>query len=150
MFGWEFPPYKTGGLGTACYGLTRGLKNMGTDVTFVVPRSTGKQTSEHVRVLGTGDVHIRPSEEGYYTHVKALKVNVALSPYERPEWHFEEREERHRNGHVSVANKSSDGTDNNQELYGRNLFEQIAEYADRAKFIAKSEKFDVIHAHDCR
>ena len=21
MFGWEFPPYKSGGLGTACYGM---------------------------------------------------------------------------------------------------------------------------------
>ena len=25
MFGWEFPPHIAGGLGTACYGLTRGL-----------------------------------------------------------------------------------------------------------------------------
>ena len=25
MFGWEFPPYKSGGLGTACYGMGRAL-----------------------------------------------------------------------------------------------------------------------------
>jgi hypothetical protein len=25
MLGWEFPPYISGGLGTACYGLTKAL-----------------------------------------------------------------------------------------------------------------------------
>ena len=148
MFGWEFPPYKTGGLGTACYGLTRGLKNMGVDVTFVIPRSIGEQASEHVKVIGAGDVHISPAEEEYYTHVKALKVDVTLSPYERPGWRFEEREERYRNVHSSVAHKPSGAANNNQELYGGDLFEQINEYADRARLIARSEEFDVIHAHD--
>ena len=38
MLGWEFPPYIAGGLGTACYGLTRALNAMGTDVIFVLPR----------------------------------------------------------------------------------------------------------------
>ncbi|MDP7646838.1 MAG: glycogen/starch synthase, partial [Candidatus Woesearchaeota archaeon] len=37
MLGWEFPPYKTGGLGTACYGLTKGMSKEGVDITFVVP-----------------------------------------------------------------------------------------------------------------
>ena len=92
MFGWEFPPFKTGGLGTACYGLTRGLKHAGVDVTFVVPKSIDKGASEHVKVVGTGDAHTSPSEKESYAHVKALKVNVVLSPYERPEWRFEEQE----------------------------------------------------------
>jgi len=148
MFGWEFPPFKTGGLGTACYGLTRGLKHAGVDVIFVVPRSIGEGASEHVKIIGTGDVYTSPPEKESYAHVKALKVNVVLSPYERPEWRFEEQEERHRNGHKSVVSKASNNADKNQELYGRNLFEQIEEYADRARLIAESEKFDVIHAHD--
>ena len=38
MFGWEFPPYNSGGLGTACYGLTRALSSCGVDVTFVLPK----------------------------------------------------------------------------------------------------------------
>ena len=37
MLGWEFPPYSSGGLGTACFGLTKGLSNLGVDVLFVVP-----------------------------------------------------------------------------------------------------------------
>jgi hypothetical protein len=44
MFGWEFPPHISGGLGTACYGLTKGLtslKNM--EVLFVVPKVFGDE-----------------------------------------------------------------------------------------------------------
>ncbi len=37
MFGWEFPPYISGGLGTACYGMTLGLSECGVDVIFVTP-----------------------------------------------------------------------------------------------------------------
>lgn len=44
MFGWEFPPHISGGLGTACYGLTKGLSELeGIDVTFVVPKAYGDE-----------------------------------------------------------------------------------------------------------
>ena len=38
MLGWEFPPYISGGLGTACYGLTKALSAQGVDIIFVLPR----------------------------------------------------------------------------------------------------------------
>jgi len=38
MLGWEFPPFISGGLGTACYGLTRAMSRQGMQVTFVLPR----------------------------------------------------------------------------------------------------------------
>lgn len=38
MFGWEFPPYNSGGLGTACQGLAKALVEDGAEVTFVLPR----------------------------------------------------------------------------------------------------------------
>lgn len=38
MFGWEFPPYNSGGLGTACYGLTKALSKEGVEITFVLPK----------------------------------------------------------------------------------------------------------------
>jgi glycosyltransferase involved in cell wall biosynthesis len=40
MFGWEFPPYNSGGLGTACEGLCSGLLAEGAEVTFVMPHRT--------------------------------------------------------------------------------------------------------------
>ena len=51
MLGWEFPPFITGGLGTACHGLTRGLTNAGCDITFALPRSIDPSHSSHVRLL---------------------------------------------------------------------------------------------------
>jgi hypothetical protein len=40
MFGWEFPPHISGGLGTACYGLTKGLAGLDdVRVLFVVPKA---------------------------------------------------------------------------------------------------------------
>ncbi len=38
MFGWEFPPHNSGGLGTACFGLTRALAHSRADITFVLPK----------------------------------------------------------------------------------------------------------------
>lgn len=65
MLGWEFPPFITGGLGTACYGLTRAMDRRGMNVTFVVPKSVGAEGAEHVRLLSPqesdgGGVHVTP------------------------------------------------------------------------------------------
>ena len=38
MFGWEFPPHHSGGLGVACYGLTRAMHDLGYEVSFVMPK----------------------------------------------------------------------------------------------------------------
>ncbi len=51
MLGWEFPPFISGGLGTACYGLTRALDRMGHEIVFVLPRPVGQDVQTHVRLL---------------------------------------------------------------------------------------------------
>ena len=51
MLGWEFPPFISGGLGTACFGLTRALDRMGHEVIFVLPRPVGHDVRTHVRLL---------------------------------------------------------------------------------------------------
>ena len=35
MFGWEFPPHISGGLGTACFGLTKGLARHDVEMIFM-------------------------------------------------------------------------------------------------------------------
>lgn len=54
MLGWEFPPFITGGLGTACHGLTKALDELGTDVTFVLPKGVHAEAASHVRLLAPG------------------------------------------------------------------------------------------------
>lgn len=52
MLGWEFPPFISGGLGTACFGLTKAMSQLGNvDVTFVLPRPIRAAFSTHVRLL---------------------------------------------------------------------------------------------------
>ncbi len=51
MLGWEFPPFITGGLGTACAGLTKSLVQAGAEVTFVLPKSVGAESASHVRLV---------------------------------------------------------------------------------------------------
>ena len=51
MLGWEFPPFISGGLGTACYGLTKALSRHQTDVVFVLPKSVDTDYTSHVKLL---------------------------------------------------------------------------------------------------
>jgi hypothetical protein len=48
MFGWEFPPYMSGGLGTACSGLTGALTGFGHPVLFVIPHCDPAEEASHV------------------------------------------------------------------------------------------------------
>ena len=59
MFGWEFPPHISGGLGTASYGLTRGLSTIPElDILFVVPKAYGDEDQSRMRLIGAGDVSL--------------------------------------------------------------------------------------------
>ena len=55
MLGWECPPFITGGLGTACFGLTKALDRLGVETTFVLPKSTPVEDGSHVKVISPGD-----------------------------------------------------------------------------------------------
>ncbi len=59
MLGWEFPPHISGGLGTACFGLTQGLSHSGVEVLFIVPRAYGDEDTRHVRILGANTIPVR-------------------------------------------------------------------------------------------
>ena len=53
MFGWEFPPHILGGLGTASYGLTKGMHNCGNmDITFVIPKPWGDEERDFANIIG--------------------------------------------------------------------------------------------------
>jgi len=122
MFGWEFPPYNWGGLGTACYGLTKSLVKQGVHVTFVVPYADEKASKSHVRLVSASSqmvVHKVPSLIQAYTTTTTYK-----NEYER------------------VAKK------NMSALYGKDLFSEVERYARAAGEIARNEQFDVIHCHD--
>ena len=84
MFGWEFPPHITGGLGTACFGLTKGLLKQGVEVLFVVPKAYGDESQEAVRLVNASDVNIDFTSSVYQEYWKQLtymEIGSNLVPY---------------------------------------------------------------------
>jgi hypothetical protein len=83
MFGWEFPPYISGGLGTACYGLTKSLTGLGVDVLFVLPRIKGTLENENLHLLDASTVELTElgSRRGRESLLKLIPIDSALRPY---------------------------------------------------------------------
>ncbi len=69
MFGWEFPPHNSGGLGVACKGIAGALSDQGHEVTFVLP----KQLSPDVPYLKMVSAGIENTE--------TYAVNSGVHPY---------------------------------------------------------------------
>lgn len=76
MLGWEFPPFISGGLGTACYGLTRGLDRLGHEVLFVLPRPVDQGIRSHVKLLSPAAISAGGGSGGEW----------ASSPGTPPHW----------------------------------------------------------------
>lgn len=151
MFGWEFPPHISGGLGTASYGLTRGLSTIpNLNILFVVPRAYGDEDQSKMRVLGAGDVSF-DSKHMHYSNILGqisyIEVNSTLVPYHSPE-EYETLVNQVENKNKKFVHTTLGGKLVFSGGYGKNLYEEIANYALVAGKIAEDNEHDVIHAHD--
>jgi len=150
MFGWEFPPHITGGLGTACYGLTRGLSKFDVEVLFVVPKSYGDEDQSHIRLTDAGKVEITEKEttnHDFWEKFRYMEVGSSLIPYMDPEEFkniFEGKILKHTEFSKQVFAKNFTFSGK----YGKDLYQEVARYALIASYIASNNDFDVIHAHD--
>lgn len=150
MFGWEFPPHITGGLGTACYGLVKGLARHNVEVTFIVPRMWGEEDQTFAKIVNASDVEISEtnfSYDKYIEHIRKVSVNSSLLPYVTPEDFERMMTEREVIPGLALplafrAKYLFSGK------YGSNLYEEVSRYAMIAGVIARSYKHDIIHAHD--
>src|SRR5687768_13770986 len=84
MLGWEFPPFISGGLGTACYGLTKAMSGIGTDIMFVLPRPVSTPFSTHVRLVSPrpGSPLASPSTEfrlDEFDHVTFRTIDAKMT-----------------------------------------------------------------------
>jgi len=151
MFGWEFPPHITGGLGTACYGMTKGLAKNDIEVLFAVPKAYGDEDQRAVRLINASEVPVSMEDEvfnKYYDNITYMEIGSNLVPYLGPE-EFEktirlnsQREEKKK------VIKTSDRKFTFSGKYGTNLYEEVSRYALIASSIAAQNDFDLIHAHD--
>jgi glycogen synthase len=175
MFGWEFPPHISGGLGTACYGMTRGLAYRDVEVIFVVPKSYGDEDQSSVKLVGASHVPVKrrtyffnagKSENLMSTfenrdyEMTYIEVGSKLIPYLSPEEfqkytleHFQSSELlllqsiKGETSGTAIATETI-GTLEFTGKYGPDLMQEVSNYALVASEIAHEQSFDLIHAHD--
>ena len=150
MFGWEFPPHIAGGLGTACYGMTKGLAHAGVDVLFVMPSASGDEDQTSVRIINASDVAVYDNchnIDEFLSKVQFLRVGSNLHPYIDPTDFTELVEEEQRNQTEEFKFWFRQKYKFSGK-YGKNLMEEVSRYAMVAGAIAAEQEFDVIHAHD--
>ncbi|MGM5484369.1 MAG: glycosyltransferase family 4 protein [Nanobdellota archaeon] len=136
MFGWEFPPYNSGGLGTACKGLTKGLKNNDVKVKFVLPKAPKGANSENAEILSANDICEETDE------IETKRIKTLLMPYIS----YADYDTR-KDQYTEMKHKYDDNEDE-EEVYGKDLYEEVHRYAAKGGIIAKHTDFDVIHSHD--
>lgn len=148
MFGWEFPPHITGGLGTACYGLTKGLLHQGVEVIFVIPKAYGDESSD-IRLVNASEVRLdlrNSAFKEYLDQISFVEVDSTLIPYADPEEFF--RITRKFEHHTEINESVFSSQYQFSGKYGENLYEEVRRYALVAAQIASQFEHDVIHAHD--
>ncbi len=150
MFGWEFPPHISGGLGTACYGLTKGLAKHKVNIDFVVPKAYGDEDQSVGRFHSAGDVNFEIREKmvtEFWERIKYMEVGANLIPYVSPEEYErliaeETKSTEELEGEIKAEKFQFSGK------YGKNLMQEVSRYALIASVLAKRLDFDIIHAHD--
>ena len=151
MFGWEFPPHITGGLGTACYGMTKGLAKNGVEVLFVVPRAYGDEDLSSIRLLNASDVTINidyETDRQYWDRVQYMEIGSNIIPYVGPERFEQICEECRATSHFDLSTSVFAPSYQFSGKYGMNLMEEVARYALIGSALAQRNDFDIIHAHD--
>ena len=153
MFGWEFPPHIAGGLGTACYGLTKGLAKHGVEVLFVVPHAYGDEDQRYAHILNASDVEAEFGQEVHgelWDKLTFIHIDSNLVPYISPEEFASESEYYQKTGSFVHRGDTWRERYDFSGKYGANLMEEVARYAIVAAQVARdlAGSFDIIHAHD--
>jgi glycosyltransferase involved in cell wall biosynthesis len=136
MLGWEYPPHISGGLGTACEGLTRALAQRGVDIDFVVPALLGQESAPHMNLVSAAEGKIVDgSGRGKITKTA---VPAFLQPYWSPGEYTDKRTGQLRK---MLAGRGV-------AHYGSNLLAEVMRYTGDVVTQMQERKFDLIHAHD--
>lgn len=159
MFGWEFPPHISGGLGTACYGMTQALAKKGAQIIFVLPRAGEGGQNDFLRLESASGTPIsedaaermvRVGQDIWQENIRFLSVASPLTPYLTPQDYAASLRSLQRTPD-SAETRSRPGapfTFRLQGGYGPDLMSEVRRFSRLASAIAMRENFDVIHVHD--
>ncbi len=155
MFGWEFPPYVAGGLGTACHGMVKALIRRGFDITLILPKNVTSSKEDGLTILGAEffDFCVKTKiQEKLIENIRTIEIESPIEPYltineplQMSRLSEEAIQQILSEEHKTVEHSSVAG---NKSVYGDNLIEEVVRYNQVAGSIAGSLSFDVIHCHD--
>jgi glycosyltransferase involved in cell wall biosynthesis len=153
MYGWEFPPHISGGLGVACFDLTKSLSELGVDITFVLPvLKSAPDSALHLNLIGSANIPvdtqlIKKTYLDFLSSHNIVEVETLLHPYINEKLYkcYLETLEQTK---LSSENIQASYNLNLTGHYGPDLLGEVFRYAHVAGFIAKQVPHDIIHAHD--
>lgn len=161
MFGWEFPPHISGGLGTACFGMTQALAKKGAEIIFVLPRTgaDGGGRNSFLRLESASGTPIsvtaaerlvRAGHDVWQSNIRFLPVDSLLSPYISPQGYSESLQwlSRTPGNEATRLRQAAPFTFQLKGGYGPDLMSEVRRYSRLAAAISLRERFDVIHVHD--
>ncbi len=141
MFGWEFPPHILGGLGTASYGLTKGMsKQKDMELTFVIPKPWGDEDQSFLKIVGACNTPI------VWRDIPWETAKSRLQKFMNPEEYYWLRDNIYAD--FSYIKTNDLGCIEFSGKYPENILEEINNYSIVAGVIARTYQFDIIHAHD--
>lgn len=141
MFGWEFPPHILGGLGTASYGMTKGMSMQeDLEITFVIPKPHGDEDQSFLKIIGACNVPVVWKDNDWQ------HVNHRIGKLMHPDEYFWLRDGIKYDFTRIYTNEL--GCIDFSGRYPDNLIEEISNYEAVASVLAHKLDFDVIHSHD--
>jgi glycogen synthase len=155
MLGWEFPPFFTGGLGVATYGMVKALSPK-VSIKLIVPNAGGDISFTNVNIIGlnsitadqlqaeglkisyanlTSEVHSLPLTLSPYRHTNEEILRNRLDPYDDA---------------IAAERKLSSlwSVFAPDQVYGHDILAKIGLYAQLVSQLTSNGGFDLIHAHD--
>ena len=163
VFGWEFPPQVSGGLGVACHGLIAALARQGVKITLVLPKAQGLPTDCPVDLLPASRVDLASVTRRNLRRVlsratvQLVEVDSLLQPYLTPAGYAQRLVQVRRERPVPVETTHPEEVTEvvpaGQFLefsghYGPDLLQEVSRYAVVGARLGKQRRFDLIHCHD--
>lgn len=133
MYGWEFPPNFTGGLGIACYGIVHGLLANQIEIALVLPKHPSQPAYNTHYVSADNALEFLSIDHSSFS---VTDINSLLRPYVDIKCYQEELA-------VTLAT-----TSNKSHHYGDSLLAEVKRYGIIAGKQANYTNHDIIHAHD--
>ncbi len=153
MLGWEFPPIINGGLGVACYGLSKALSKY-VDISLILPKGDPNFIINNIETIGLNNIDvdalkIQTSSTSYSFLSNVDFIDANLLPYQTKDLEILSQKYSSNDPEVIKQRLKKDlNIFDTNDLYDGALGERVQSFAKLATIIASQREFDVIHAHD--